>query len=361
VNYFIELLNSLKRGVLSPVYLFYGEESYLREQAVFHIKKFCAGEGDAGLNYDLIDGETATPEEITASAETLPLFAERRLVVVRNPAFFKPSGRAGEGVHVAGENKKALGKEAPLLDYLKNPLSSTCLIFTTGEALDKRKHLFQVIKKTGRVVEFKRLVRDELARWLTQKAQRDGKRFAAGAGEALMDVAGSSLQRLVTELEKLFSYTAGCEVITSEDVRELCPPGAEENIFAIVDAVGNRRCGEALAGIKELLAAKEPPARILSMIARQFRLLLQVHDLLERGCPAREVPARLNLHSYVARRVADQSKNFNRQALIKAIESLAELDLAVKTGRREFYPAVEVFLLKLSTGGERPAHPARGF
>jgi DNA polymerase-3 subunit delta len=200
-------------------------------------------------------------------------------------------------------------------------------------------------------MEFTFLSRGELSRWLAQKANAAGRRFTSGAGELLLDMAGPSLQKLVAELEKIFNYTAGREVVTPEDVRKLCPPRPEENIFTIVDAVGNRRCGEALTGIKELLAAKEPPLKILAMIARQFRIMLQVHDLLGRGCPARELQTRLKLHPYVAQKTASQCKNFNRSVLADAIISLSEMDADLKTGRQEFYPAVEAFMLKLCAGG----------
>lgn len=353
MNCFIELVNSLKRGVVSPVYLFYGEETYLQEQAVSRLKQYLVqgGEGESDLNCDLIDGETATPACIAARAEMLPFAAKKRLVVVKGPAFFKPAKRTAGGKPAKEGEKNLPGKDAPLLDYINNPLSSTCLVFTTSEPVDKRKRLFQAIKKNGRVLEFAFLGRRELAYWLAQRARAAGKRFAAGADAALLDAAGPSMQRLAVELEKIINYTAGKELITRKDVCEICPPVPEENIFAIVDAVGNRRCGEALNGIKELLAAREPPLKILSMISRQFRLLLQVHELLGRGCPAGEIISRLKLHPYVYKKIATQSKNFGKARLVNAVMSLSELDLAVKTGRQEFYPAVEMFLLRICTGG----------
>lgn len=352
VNAYIELLNSLKRGVLQPVYLFCGEETYLREQAVSRFKEFFSRGGDSGLNIDQVDGEAAALSDIVARAETLPFLGAKRLVVVKDPVFLKPARRASEEA-AGGEKPTGERREVALLEYLKNPLVSTCLIFTTGEPLDRRKRVFQAIKKNGRVLEFTFLSRGELARWLAQKAGAADKRFAPGAADLLLDRAGPSLQKLVLELEKLFSYTSGRTEITPGDVCQICPPRLEENIFSIVDAVGSRRCGEALAGIKEMLAAKEPALRILSMISRQFRLLLQIHDLLGRGCPAGEIPARLNIHPYVARKVAEQCRNFDRPALIGAFATLLEIDVAVKSGRQEFYPALERFLLKLCTGKDR--------
>jgi DNA polymerase-3 subunit delta len=351
VDYYTEFLNSLKRGVVDPVYLFYGDEGYLREQAVNRLKDYCLRGGGSDFTIDIIDGETASPGDIAVSAETLPLFAERRLVVVKNPPFFKAAKRAGREVPEEKEDKPAAAGETVLLKYLKEPLSSTILVFTTGEPVDKRKKIFKAVKEAGKAVDFTYLSRVDLARWLNQKAVKAGRKFADRALDDMLDAVGPSLQKLSVEFDKLLNYTAQSEVITRDDVRRLCPPGLEENIFAIVDAVGNRRCGEALSGIKDMLAAKEPPFKILSMISRQFRLLMQVHDLTGRGCPARDIAVRLKIHPYVAQKLAAQCKNYSRESLTRAFQSLLDVDVAVKTGALEFYPAVELFILKLSVPG----------
>jgi DNA polymerase-3 subunit delta len=349
-NPFIEFDASLKRGVVAPVYLFYGEETYLRDLALVRLKEHFEQAGQAGLDFDVIEGETADPEEVAARAETLPFFAASRLVVVKNPAFFKTSRRGGETGE--GEEPKSSGREATLLEYIKNPSPSTCLVFSTGETVDKRKRLFQAIKKHGREIEFTYLSPGDLTRWVAKRAGQSGRRFAPGAVNSLLDIAGPSLQALSSEIEKLINYSAGRELITTEEIHLMCPPRLEENIFVVVDAIGGRRYREALAGIKDMLAAKEPPLKILSMIARQFRILLMVRDLNERGCPAREIPERLKIHPFVAQKASAQSRNFSKPLLIRAMKALSELDVGVKTGKMEFYPAMETFLLTLSTRGE---------
>jgi len=349
VDYYTEFLNSLKRGVVYPVYLFYGEEGYLREQAVNRLKEFYTQSGGGDFNIDLVDGETAHPGDIVASAETYPLFAERRLVVVKNPPFFRAAKRAGAVAAGKKEDIPAAGTDALLLAYLKDPLGSTTLVFTTGDPVDKRKRIFKAVKETGKAIDFTCLSRNDLVRWLTQKAGKAGRRFADHAMDDMLDAVGPSLQKLTVEFDKLLNYTLQSGVITPADVRQLCPPGLEENIFAIVDAVGSRRCGEALSGIKDMLAAKEPPLKILSMISRQFRLLLMAHDLAGRGCPARDIAVRLKIHPYVCQKLVAQCKNYSRESLVRAFQSLLEVDVAVKTGGQEFYPAVELFLLKLCT------------
>jgi len=348
VNYYIELLNSIKRGVISPVYLFYGEETYLQEQAVLRFKEFAVG-GQSELNCEVVDGETATPAQIVESAETLPLFSERRLVVVKNPVFFKSAKRGGQKED-AEEGAKEDVQEKPLIDYIENPLVSTCLIFTVTGPVDKRRRIFKAVKECGRELEFTCLSREELAGWLAKRARAEGRRFAPGAEYALVDAAGPLLQNLAVELEKLLNYSRGRETITKKDIFQVCPPKPEENVFAVVDAVGNRRCGEALAGIKDMLAAREPPLKILSMIARQFRLLLQVHDMTEKGFSERDVAAGINMKPYAVRKLMAQCRNFSRLQLLDALKYLSETDFALKTGRQEFYPAVEVLLLRLCAG-----------
>jgi DNA polymerase-3 subunit delta len=344
VKYFVDLLNSLKQGVVFPAYLFYGEEVYLREQAVARFRELLLPAGMAEWNLDLVDGEEITPREIVFRAGMLPFLSQKRLVVVKNAPFFKTGRRSGEET---GEETKVSGKEAVLLDYLADPLSSTCLIFTTGEAVDKRRKIFRAVKEVGQAVEFTFLRRPDLARWLAKRAGRDGKRFAPEAVDALLAIAGSSLQVLAGELEKIVNFTGNREIITIEDIRQVVACRVEENIFAVVDAIAGRQCRAALNGIRELLAAREPPQRILSMVARQFRLILLVRELLQEGYQEKDLAGQIKLHPYAARKALGQSHNFSRPLLEGILEELLDIDVSVKMGRQEFYPAMEMLLLKL--------------
>ena len=276
----------------------------------------------------------------------MPFGTAKRLVVVKDPPFFK-SGKLGSE-HKELVEQKISGGEAALLAYIENPSPTTCLVFTTAEPVDKRKRLFKAIKKYGQEIECNRLTQGDLRRWVIKRAGEMGRRFAPGAIDALLNATGSSMQLISLEIEKLVAYTRGQEVISLEAVNRLCPTRLEDNIFAVVDAVGNKRYGDALAGLKDLLAAKEPPPRLLAMIARQLRILLMVCDLKEQGCPEREIPERLQLHPFVARKAVAQSRNFNKETLLKALAALSDLDMGIKTGKMEFYPSMETFLLSLS-------------
>lgn len=345
ISYFNEFTANLKRGLVAPVYLFHGEEDYLRDFALNRLKESLAQDGQAELPVDVLEGDSK-PADITARAEIIPFGAAKRLVVVKNPPFFKSGKRGGEDKEL--DEQKIPGGEAALLAYIENPSPATCLVFTTAEPVDKRKRLFKAIKKYGQEIECNRLSPGDLNRWVAKRAGEMGRRFGPGAINALLNATGPSMQLISLEIEKLVVYTKGQEVISLEDVNRLCPTRLEDNVFAVVDAIGNKRYGDALAGIKDLLAAKEPPPRLLAMIARQLRILLMACDLKEQGCPEREIPQRLQLHPFVARKVIAQSQNFNKEILLGAMTALSDLDLGIKTGKMEFYPAMETFLLSLT-------------
>ena len=353
--YYTELMNSLKRDVLAPVYLFYGNETYLIQQAVGHFVEHFSGGEDPELNCEIVDGEAVEAAEIVVRAEAAPFFTEKRLMIVKNPSFFhaKPADKKAKKAQTGEEEEGNIEEKSPvnektLLDYLENPMPTTCLIFIAGASLDKRKKLFRTLSKNGRTVEFAYLKKPELHRWLNQKAQNSGKKINYEAAEVLIKNAGPALQNLAMEWEKLDNYTTGQEVITPADVGQLVTPAVEDNIFVIMDAIGQKRCWEALRDIRELLLAKESPQRLLGMIARQFRLLLQISDLSGRGCTEKEIISRLKLHPYVYQKIANQKKNFNQIMLVEILSILSDLEKDIKTGRQEFYPALETLLLRIS-------------
>ncbi len=348
---YLELVGSLKRGVISPVYLFYGEETYLSDKAVDRVREFFAASAGAGC--DLLDGEEIAPAEVAARAETPPLFGGKRLLIVKNPPYLKAAA-AGKGdgeSKIKGEAGVLSHQEAPLAAYLEEPSPNTCLVFVVTGAVDKRRALYKLIEQKGRAYEFKTPGQGVLKKWLGQKAAALGKSFAPGAVDALLGAAGLSMYRLVNELEKLACYTGDRAVIQVLDVQAVCPPVLEDDIFRVVDAAGSRDVVKALAGIKNLLAAKEPPLKVLAMLARQFRLLLITGEIILSGGGAQSVAEKLGVQPFMAKKLVMQAKNFDTGVLVRALKDLASIDLDVKTGRREFYPAVESFFTSLFAQG----------
>lgn len=344
MEYYQGLINSLQRGVISPVYLFYGEEGYLKQKAVAKFRETVLTAA-ADFNFDLIEGDQTDAGTVAALAENLPFMAEKRLVVVKNAPWFKSGRKHKNDVDGAAEEPDS-GTAAPLVDYLNNPLASTCLILITDDPVDKRKKLFKALTKIGQAVEFAPLKRTETARWVTDRCREAGKTISSGTVEVLLNMVGQpGLTGLTAELSKLITFVGTAKEITAPDVRQVVTSNLENSIFQVVDAVASRRGGPALAGIKGMLALKEPPQRIIAMLARQFRLIVQVMELHLQHYPEKEIAAKLGLHPFVAKKALAQSRGLTTARASRMLEQLADLDVAVKTGRQEFYPAIEWLII----------------
>lgn len=329
LKHFIKLLDNLKKGNIAPVNLFYGPEEYLRQQAIDRYQEVLVAPEMLSLNCDRLDGQEATAEEIAALASAPPMWGSKRLVVVRRAPFFSASG----------PNKAAAW------DFISNPLPTTCLIFETGDKVDRRRKLYREINKSGGAIEFTRLRRPDLIKWIKQLARRCGKNITRPAVELVLGRCGTNMYNIYHEMNKLVSYAGAQDVIGEDDVRVIVTDWGEENIFAVVDALGNQRYNDALDGIRYLLLRKVLPQSILGMLARQVRLIMQAGELAQQGYSFAEINKQMGVHNFVCKKALSQSKNFKPGELVDLLRGMMRVDQDFKTGRQEFYPAVEMLFL----------------
>jgi len=337
---YIALNNSLQRGVISPVYLFYGEETYLRNQYLERFKALIPEEY-RDFNLDIVDGRETGIGAVLSIAATLPFFSDKRLVIVKHADFFKARRKAKKGMvseadeqdSGEGDREQEAERGAALLEYLDNPLESTCLIFC-AESIDKKRSIYKRIEQVGQVVEFAPLKNRDLSQWIERMAGKVGKSIEQAAVAGLVTAVGNNLQQLSTELEKLACHTR-TGVITAADVDLMVSKTAELSIFELVDAVGERKYQKALRMAREMVFLGEPVIRILFMIARQFRLLLRARSFCDGGASDRQAAAELQIHPYVAQKCVRQARNFTMSELQLAMEKILAADYDIKTGRQE--------------------------
>jgi len=340
------LVNSLERNLVSPVYLLYGEETYIRNEVVNMFPDRLLPAEVRDFNLDILDGRETGPEEIATLAATLPFMAEKRVVIVKEAEFFKTRRKNKEENADAVKDEKSPAGENALLEYLNAPAASTCLVITAG-SVDKKKKLYKAIEKNGQVVEFSPLKGKELTLWLERRFTGAGKKIEPAAAAELITAVGNNLHQLAGEAEKLISYTGQRSQIKKEDVAAVAGKTVELSIFELVDAVGGCSYEKAVRMMREMVTYGEPPVRLLFMIVRQFRLLLQVKVLYGAGCDEKQISGRLQLHPYVTGKCLRQSRNFTREELEKALEEILATDVAIKTGRQEPLPALEILLAHL--------------
>ena len=327
VNYMKSLNEDLKTGQLNRIYLLYGEEAYLKKQYRDKLRNAIISPDDT-MNYSYYEGKGVNVKEIIDLAETLPFFSERRLIVLENTGFFKNA-------------------TPELADYIKEMPESTAMIFVEDE-VDKRGKLFKAVQSKGRAVELGRQDEASLIRWIGASVKREGKKVTEQTVRHFLAKVGTDMENIQKELEKLFCYTLEKEIITTQDVEEICTTQITNQIFDMVNAVAEKQQRKALDYYYDLIALKEPPMRILFLLVRQFKLLLEVKELDKRGYARKDIATKTGLHPFAVGKYQEQAKSFHRKNLREIIEYGIDLEESVKTGRLSDTLAVELFIMKYS-------------
>ena len=321
------LAEDIKNGSFKSSYLLYGEEAYLRTQYKNRLKNALADPSDT-MNFSRFEGKGINPAEIISLAETLPFFAERRLILIEDSGFFK-------------------NKCDELADYLPNMPDTTCLLFVESE-VDKRNRLYKAVQKYGRVTEFQLQDERTLMKWILGTLKKENKKITESTLQLFLERTGSDMENIHMELEKLLSYTIGREVITSEDVEEICTMQTTGQIFEMIRAIAEKKQRLALDLYYDLLALKEPPMRILFLIARQFNQLLLVKSLTAKGMDRASVASKAQIAPFIAGRLMTQARSFTMQQLRNAVQDCVDAEEAVKTGRMTDVLSVEILIVKYS-------------
>ena len=330
-----KLNEEIKSGQLRQVYLLYGEEDYLRRQYRDKLKNALTG-GNDSMNCHYFEGKDIRTGEVIDLAETLPFLAERRVIIIENSGLFK---RGGE----------------QLAEYLKEP-SETAFFVLVEREIDKRSKLFKSVSVKGRAVEFKAQDESILKRWILGILKKENKKITERDLELFLEKTGTSMENISKELEKLVCYCMDREAVTGEDIEAVCTRQINNQIFDMMNAIAEKRQKEAMSLYYDLLTLKEPPMRILFLLARQFNLLLQVRELKKKGYPVKTIGENVGLPGFIAGKYVNQAAKFSAKDLRQAVTDCVEAEEAVKTGKMNDVLSVELLLIRYSAG-EAPGTP----
>lgn len=317
----------IKTGQFKQIYLLYGNEAYLKKQYKDKLKRAMADAEDT-MNFSAFEGKDINAKEIIDLAETMPFFAERRVILIENSGFFK---------NAADE----------MAEYIKQVSPTTFFIFVEEE-VDKRSKMYKAVKNAGKIVEFAEQNEDVLTRWVLGRLKREGKKITGSVMQLFLSKTGTDMGNIDKELEKLFCYTMGRDVITAEDVEAVTTEQISNKIFDMVNAIAEHNQRQALDFYYDLLALKEPPMRILFLISRQFQILFNVKSATAKRVDNKTIAQKAGIPEFAVRRNQAQARNFTLEQLRQALEDGVSYEEAVKTGRMNDQMAVELFLLTYS-------------
>lgn len=323
----MKLLNEdLKQGTFKQMYLLYGEERYLRRQYKKRLQEALCGEDDA-MNTHFYDGKDVPVGEIIDLAETMPFLASRRVIFLTDSGLFKSGGEQ-------------------MAAYLAQPNETAFFVFTESE-VDKRSKLYKTVQSKGRAVECSTQNEAALRRWIGSCLTKEGKKMTESSARLFLSKTGTDMDSIQMELEKLICYCIDREVITDGDIEAVCTVHITNHIFDMVDAIADRQPKKALSLYYDLLALREPPMRILFLIARQCNLLLQTKELHADGYDVKAMASRLGVPPFAVKKYLSQSARFQAVSLQRAVKQCVEAEEAVKSGRMNDKMSVEILILSV--------------
>lgn len=309
-----ELSRNIAAGKLPHLLFLYGEEAFLLEEALAQSINAAVADDDRDFNLNVFSAADSAVEDVLEAARMFPVFAPRRCVVVTDV-----------------ERLRAEEYET-LLEYVKNPLDTTCLVLCANK-IDKRKKFFTHFKKHGKLVEFKPLYPNQLPEFVAARAGTSGRHFTEEALELFCSRVGTNLAEVVTELEKLENYCGpDTVVIDVADVRAVVSDTRLESIFDLTDAAGSGKLGTALLLSERLQMEGEHPLKILTMLVWHFRQLWKVSSLLEQGTSEREICKIARINPYFIQKSIRQARLFDPAAFPAIFELFVELDMQLKSG-----------------------------
>lgn len=300
----------------------------------------------ASLNTSAFDGARLELSELMAACEAMPFLSDRRLVLVRG--LLGRSGSTG-----AGESRRGArtDHDDALATYLARVPTSTDLVFLEPNPPPKGALLRAIerLAADGRAAIVSDAPMDERAAldWTRRRAVGRGGRIDPDAAMALIAAVGPDPRAIDRELEKLLLWAADRSVATT-DVSALVTSADSVRVFELVDAIGNRNARGAVHAWRTLRHAGEDPHRLLALVARQFRLLIQAAELaLGRGANAAQV---LGLPPRVASGLMAQARRWSIADLEAVQACLVELDHESKTGGLDLEASLEALIAELVSG-----------
>ncbi len=323
-----EFYQSLKSSSIRSCYLFEGEEEYTKESALRTLRETVLRDDLTGLNLAVLTDPDA--DALIACAETLPMLAERRFVLVKECSLLE-GAKTGEesGEKPASKN----GSADKITDYVAKLPPSTCLVFHVKGKANAARKLYKQIAKLGGLVSFEPLEQSVLIKWMAKELKAYNKQIDRYTAEQLIFAVGQDMHRLCNELAKLAAFAGDREAVTEKDIDAVCTKSTEYKVFDLSDAMVR---GNALAAnrlMTEMLREGEQRFALLSLLQRQYRQLLFIKILSDIRMPIETLARQISVSPFIARKLLPLAQSYTAKELYAALSLLVDTEFAVKSGQ----------------------------
>ncbi len=309
----------LQADTLGTVYIFHGEESYLREYYLTEMRSRLVPDGFGEFNYHRLEGKGLTVQFLQELCEAMPMMSERTMVQIIDMDLYKLNEE----------------QRAALIALLEDFPEYCCLVFVYDQIEYKPnktyKKLFAALEQHAQTVKFEEQSQGEILKWISRRFKATGHLIDAPTAEHLIFTCGSLMNGLIPEIEKIAAYARG-ERITSADIDAVASPILEAQVFAITGAVSKGDFNKAAEQLGLLLRQQEEPFMILALIGKEIRKLHTACIALDTGRDKFWIMERWNMRSdYPAKLLLDNAKNLTRRWCAWAVKRCCEADIRMKS------------------------------
>ena len=330
------LLRDLKDGTFAQLYVFYGDETYLKEYYLNELKKRVIDPAFADFNLIEYEGKSLLPEQLAEAIDSYPAMAERKLILVRDFDLYKPP--AGFADHLP----TMLGE---LPDYV-------CMVFyydVLDGKPDKRTKLYKLLEKTACYIDFTHLEERELIAWIERRARALGRSITPDDAAYLIFLCGNSMTNLAGEIEKAAAHTTTGE-IRKYNIDAVCSPVLDAVVFDLTDAITAGKFDRAVELVGELIAQKNNEVMIFTTITRHIQRIYAA-----KLCAAAKGGEKMLMEligsksPYYARQIQNAARRVPLGWLRRAASLCGETDAALKGSAADRQKQIELTLLALAS------------
>ena len=313
----------------SGCFLLLGQDHWTKNQYIQKVKEEVLASPADLMNYYEAKEKEVVVDQVKDVMETLPFFAEYKLIYLKDTGFFKP-GRKEES-----EKFEALLKNIP--EYV--------VLLMDEREVDKRNKLYKRVKAEYEIIEFDYPGEEAVVKLLQEKSKSEAVKVDSATLYYLVRNMPEDIEYIFGEWQKLISYV-GQGTITKETIDAVCVFSLETRVFELVKRIASGKSDEALQIYSRMLQSKESPIGILVLIGRQFRVMYQVKYLKAKGQDMKQIAAQTKMPYFAVKEILEQVRGYSFSGLEALMEACLETDRMIKTGKMEVGQCVELLIMR---------------
>lgn len=325
---FIELKKQIRDKNMGNLYLFFGDEVYIKEAYVGKMKEIITDGGFPDFNHIVIEEKDMSFDVIDDALESFPMMTEKKLVIIKNSGIFSK----------AREEVKEFWT-----DRLKNIPDYVTLLFDETE-LDKRSNLYKLLTKSGLAVEFEYLGESDMVSWIEREVRSGKKSISRNNAQYMASICDNGLSYVKHELDKLISF---CDnEITLSDIDRLVAKSLDVRVFELTDAIMTGNAERAVSLMNDFKTVKESAFKILYLLSGTFDKMLRSRLMLAEGASYNEIAEKTGLKPFIVKKYIENAKKFKENYLVERIMRVADIDLSIKEGSIDEWTALEQYVIE---------------